>query len=343
MKKIQLILLSGGSGKRLWPLSNAVKSKQFLEILQSPDKKKESMIRRIFRQIKESAIDAEVSITTNKPQAELLSTQLGTNTNIIAEPERRDTFPAIALAASYLKYEKKLSDDTPVVVMPVDPYTDLTYFDAIKTMASELYAENADLVLMGIKPTSPSPNFGYIIPEKSGSGTSAKVECFREKPSVENAENFIKDGALWNGGVFAFRLGYIIKSICKYISSNKYDDILSEYSSLPKTSFDYEIVEKARSVRVVKFSGQWKDLGTWNSLCQEIQTPTVGKNIFCDKSDGTHIINELNIPILCIGIEDAVIVATKDGILISRKNLSDSIKNYPQIFSSDKLGTQMAK
>lgn len=145
---MQLVLLSGGSGKRLWPLSNDSYSKQFLRLLPAPDGGEESMVQRVVRQIKSSALGADITIATGESQRDAISCQLGDTVGVVTEPERRDTFPAIALACLYLSKQKGCAADEPVVVMPSDPYIDDSYFDAIDRMVEAVKGDVANLVPM---------------------------------------------------------------------------------------------------------------------------------------------------------------------------------------------------
>ena len=329
MKKINIILLSGGSGKRLWPLSNGVRSKQFLKVLKSPTGEYESMVQRIARQITESKLDASITVATGVSQLDSIASQLGDLVEVVAEPERRDTFPAIALATSYLFKEKNCSPDEVVVVMPIDPYTELGYFQTIAKMAQAVEENIADLVLMGIEPNEPSTKFGYIVPAHND-GSILPVARFTEKPTEQVAKNLIENGALWNGGVFAFKLGYLLDIAKKYVQLNSFDEIRNHYKDLPKISFDYEVAEKAKSIAVVKFKGQWKDLGTWNSLLEEIPEKAIGNVVMDDSTTGTKAINELPIPMICLGLKDSVVVASADGIFIGDKESSVSLKAYAE-------------
>ena len=153
---MNIILLSGGSGKRLWPLSNDIRSKQFIKAFQNEQGELESMVQRVYRQITEVDAEAKVTIATSKKQVSQINNQLGDKVNICVEPDRRDTFPAICLAATYLHDVQGASADEPVIVCPVDPYVENTYFEALKEL-SDLAAEgNANLTLLGIEPTYPS-------------------------------------------------------------------------------------------------------------------------------------------------------------------------------------------
>ena len=326
---MQLIFLSGGSGKRLWPLSNNARSKQFLPLLEGPDGKMESMVQRVVRQAREAKLEADITFATNAAQRDSIINQLGESVDIVAEPERRDTFPAIALAASYLHFVKRCPDEEVVVVMPSDPYTELGYFQTIAKMAQEVAHDTAELVLMGITPTYPSEKYGYIVPSSKGGNDNAKrVERFTEKPTVAVAEELLRLGALWNGGVFAFKVGYLMNIVRKYILSKSFADTYSRYTEFPKISFDYEVAEKATSVAVVPYTGKWKDLGTWNTLTEELSHESIGNVLLGDANDNTHVINELEVPVFCNGLKDTVVACSPDGILVCSKDKSETIKKY---------------
>ena len=326
---MQIILLSGGSGKRLWPLSNNARSKQFLPLLQSPAGDSESMVQRVVRQIGESRLSGTITIATNSSQRDIIINQLGDEVDIVTEPERRDTFPAIALAAGYLSMAKKCSNDEVVVVMPCDPYTETKYFDVIADMVEAVENNAADLVLMGITPTCPSTKFGYVVPcSEDAEKSILRVKRFTEKPDVQRAEALLNEGALWNGGVFAFRLGYMVNVLEKYITASSFEELHSRYGELPKISFDYEVAEKAESVAVLPFNGKWKDLGTWNSLTEELSSKAIGNVALGEQTENTHVINELGMPVFCNGVKDIVVASSPDGILVCGKEYSENIKNY---------------
>lgn len=326
---MQIILLSGGSGKRLWPLSNNARSKQFLPLLQSPSGDTESMVQRVVRQIGESRLSGAITIATNSTQRDIIINQLGDEINIVTEPERRDTFPAIALATGYLSKAKKCSNDEVVVIMPCDPYTETEYFDVIADMVTAVENNTADLVLMGITPTHPSTKFGYVVPfPEEKTKEILRVKRFTEKPDATRAEALLAEGALWNGGVFAFRLGYMVNILEKYITTDTFEELHNRYSELPKISFDYEVAEKAESVAVLPFNGKWKDLGTWNSLTEELSSNAIGNVALGEETENTHVVNELGIPVFCNGVKDIVVASSPDGILVCGKEYSENIKNH---------------
>ncbi len=330
---MKIILLSGGSGRRLWPLSNHTRSKQFLKLLSSPSGDLESMVQRIVRQIGESGVEADITIATSATQYDLIVNQLGSEVNIVTEPERRDTFPAIALSASYLIKESQCDLDQVVVVMPSDSYVESGYFAAIAKMVKVVESGAAEMVLMGITPTEPSTKFGYIVPQSSTVGVDGvddvkMVERFTEKPDEQRAKELLEQGAMWNGGVFAFKLRHIAQIIERYIVADSFGEIRSRYSEFKKISFDYEVVEKAESIAMVPYSGAWSDLGTWNSLSERIEDCVIGNVATDGECRGSHIINELDMPIICLGAEDLIVAASPDGILVSHKESSVELKGY---------------
>lgn len=327
---MNIILLSGGSGKRLWPLSNDVRSKQFIKIFKQEDGSYESMVQRVYHQIKKVDTEATVTIATSKTQVSAIHNQLGQDVGISVEPCRRDTFPAIALATAYLVDVQKVSPEESVVVCPVDPYVEADYFEALKRLSTQADKGEANLVLMGIEPTYPSEKYGYIIPKSSDE--TAMVATFKEKPTADVAKEYIAQGALWNGGVFAYKLKYVMEIAHKLIDFVDYHDLFAKYETLPKISFDYAVVEKEDRIQVQRFSGQWKDLGTWNTLTEAMQDAVVGKGVLNDNCSNVHIVNEMDVPVLAMGLHDVVISASPEGILVSDKEQSSYIKPFVDKF-----------
>ena len=323
---MNIILLSGGSGKRLWPLSNDIRSKQFLKLFKKEDGTYESMVQRVYSAIKRVDSKAVVTIATSKSQVSVINNQLGKNVNISIEPCRKDTFPAIALATAYLHDIQKVDENEAVVVCPVDPYVDDSFFKALEMLGRQAEKKEANLVLMGMEPTYPSEKYGYIIPKDKNN--TSEVLKFKEKPDAETAMGYIKQGALWNGGVFAYRLKYVLNKAHELIDFKDYYDLFAKYETLNRISFDYAVVEKEPKIQVIRFSGQWKDLGTWNTLTEAMNENIIGKAVMNEKCSNVHIINETNIPMLAMGLHDVVISAGPDGILISDKGESSYIKPF---------------
>lgn len=333
---MNIILLSGGSGKRLWPLSNDIRSKQFIKIFKKPEHDVpmgteytgdyESMVQRIYRQIKTVDPKATVTIATSKSQVSAIHNQLGEDVGVSIEPCRRDTFAAIALATAYLHDEKGVSSDEAVVVCPVDPYVDESYFECIEKLCIQAQNGDANLVLMGIEPTYPSEKYGYIKPAKSA---DSKVGyTFTEKPSKEKAEEYIAEGALWNGGVFAYKLSYVLNKSKELLGTDSYEYLFNNYESLKKISFDYAVVEQETNIEVINYNGTWKDLGTWNTLTEAMEGNVIGDARLNETCENVHVINEMGVPILVMGGKDLVVSASPEGILVSDKEQSSYIKPF---------------
>lgn len=316
---MNIVLLSGGSGTRLWPLSNEARSKQFLKIFRDENGDSESMVQRMYRMICDVNKDAHITIATSQIQVASIRNQLGDNVDISIEPCRRDTFPAIALSVAYLHNIKGVSLNDSVVVCPVDPLVDKGYFEVLK----ELYesTDTANLCLMGIEPTYPSEKYGYIIPKEN------EAE-FKEKPTLDKAKEYLKQGALWNGGVFAFKVKYLLDKAKELCGTSNYQELFDNYEKLEKISFDYAVAEKEKSIKVIKYSGEWKDLGTWNTFTEAMTEPTGGNVVLGEDCKNVHAVNELSIPVVALGLKDVVVAASPDGILVSDKTASSQLKRY---------------
>ncbi|MGM9679886.1 MAG: sugar phosphate nucleotidyltransferase [Eubacteriales bacterium] len=321
---MNVILLSGGSGKRLWPLSNDIRSKQFIKIFKTADGEYESMVQRVYRQIRQVDPSATVTVATSKSQVSALHNQLGDGVGISVEPCRRDTFPAIALATAYLHEVRGIGPDEAVVVCPVDPYVGDDYFESLFALGRQADKGDANLVLMGIEPTYPSEKYGYILP--TDQDKISYVAAFKEKPDVRTAQDYIAKGALWNGGVFAYRLGYVLKIARELLGVDGYRELYDRYAELPKISFDYAVVEKEPKIQVLRYDGPWKDLGTWNTLTEAMEEPTVGEAVLSETCENVHVVNELNVPVVCMGLHNVVVSASPEGILVSDKEQSSYIK-----------------
>lgn len=331
---MNIVLLSGGSGKRLWPLSNDIRSKQFIKLFKNEDKY-ESIVQRVYRQIVAVDKNAKITIATSKSQVSTIKNQLGEKISICVEPCRKDTFPAIVLAMTYLHDILGVENDEAVVVCPVDPYVDNTYYEAVKQLQCLAEEGKTNLTLMGIEPTYPSEKYGYIIPEDDENVSNVKK--FREKPDIQTAQKYLKQNALWNAGIFAFKLGYLLDKAHNLMEFDDYYDLLSKYDALTKISFDYAVVKKETSIQVLRYSGDWKDVGTWNMMSEVMADATKGNVILDETCENTNAINELNIPILCMGCKNMIIAASGDGILISDKESSAYMKPYVEKIETEAM------
>ena len=316
---MNIIILSGGSGKRLWPLSNGVRAKQFLRVLPG-EEGAESMIERMVRRLRKTFPEAALTVAAPENQLPQLRRRLGDEIRICTEPQQRDTFSAAALACAFLR-ESGVSPEETVLICPVDPLVEESYYSCLERIYRRAADGETKLMLMGIRPDHPSDQYGYILLEEG------KVTGFREKPDRDTAEEYIRSGALWNGGVFAFRLGYLLKIMERETGAKTYAELLSRYSALPSVSFDIAVTEKEKDLGVECYDGSWKDLGTWDALTGAMDRPLSGNAVLAESED-THVINELKTPLIVLGISHAVVAATPDGILVADKKKSRVLKNY---------------
>lgn len=330
---MHIILLSGGSGKRLWPLSNGTRAKQFLQLLPSPNGVRESMVQRVVRQLQECGLSENIHFATSLAQKDQLCNQITGNIQYITEPDHRGTLPAIALSVLHLFENQNCDRDETILVMPCDSFVNNEYYDALKRAIRVIESRSAKFTLLGIHPTSEIPftRYGYIFAEPPADPTNpndfCKVIRFYEKPEPEVARTLIMQGALWNAGVFVFKLGDMLDTVHQQFGDTNYTDLYSRYSELPKLSFDRMIIEKETNLAVVRYSGKWKDLGSWNSLLEETNVREMGNVMIGQDVVNTHIINELDQPLLCVGTHNMVVAATSDGILVSRKDISGTLKH----------------
>ena len=328
---MHIVLLSGGSGKRLWPLSNDIRSKQFIPLFRQSDGTRQSMAQRVCGQVGHAIPDAEITIATSKAQVSALRSQLGDMVDICVEPCRRDTFPAIALVSAYLHDVKGVAPDEAVAVCPVDPYVEDAYFASVRYLAQLAGEGAADLMLMGIEPAYPSEKYGYIVPQDKEN--VSRVLSFREKPDEAAAKEYIEQGALWNSGVFAYCLGYVLERSQVLLGCSDYETLLSTYDRLEKISFDYAVVERERNIGVLRYAGAWKDIGTWNTLTEIMEEPTLGDVTTDDRCSGTYVVNELDVPILVMGGQNLIVAASPEGILVADKAASSHMKPYVEQIS----------
>lgn len=307
-------------------MSNDIRSKQFIPLLRNEKGEYESMAQRVYRQLLMADPNVQITIATSKSQVSTIHNQIGDGVSVCVEPSRRDTFPAIALAAAYLHDEKNVDESECVVVCPVDPFVDDGYYQVVQSLEGLVKEDKASLTLLGVEPTYPSDKYGYIIPETDDAVSGVREFC--EKPDTRRAKEYLAQDALWNSGVFAFRLKYLIDKLHEMISYTDYRDLYAKYDALPCTSFDYVVAEHEESIQVVRYGGEWKDIGTWNMMAEVMADVSKGNVIQDDTCRNTQVVNELDVPILCMGCKDMVIAASCDGILVTDKERSGYMKPY---------------
>lgn len=326
-----IVLLSGGSGKRLWPLSNDLCSKQYIKLMNHDESaadsdEKCSMLQRVFGQLRNAGLSENTIVCASSAQVELIESQLDGAAEVAVEPMRRDTFPAVMLSCAYLLSQKGAKPEDVVAFLPVDPYTTGEFFQRIKRLGEYIASSDQTIGLLGGVPTYPSTKYGYIVPQK-GEGELLAVEGFREKPDEPTAEELVENGALWNCGVFCFKLSMAAQWLEKYGVGTDYEQMMADYEKLPRKSFDYEVLEHWEKIVAIKYDDVWKDLGTWNTLTEEMQENSIGDVTWDDTCENSHAINVLGVPMVVMGAKNMVIAASHDGILVADKHQSSYIKD----------------
>lgn len=284
-----------------------------------------SMLQRVFGQLKAADLSGNTIVCASDSQVELIESQLNGVAEVAVEPARRDTFPAVMLSCAYLLSEKGAKGNDVVAFLPVDPYATIHFFEQIKKLGEYIEKQDGVIGLLGGVPTYPSTKYGYILPENDD-GEMLRVKGFREKPDEEVAKELVAQGGLWNCGVFCFQLHMAERWLGKYGVAADYETVAANYERLPKKSFDYEVLEHWDHIAAVKYNDIWKDLGTWNTLTEEMPEKSIGDVTWDGTCENSHAINVLGIPMVVMGAKNMVIAASHDGILVADKHQSSYIK-----------------
>lgn len=303
---MKIVLLSGGKGKRLWPLSTDNVPKQFVPLFNDAS----SMLKKTYDSIVENYGVNNIYIATGNGYKDEVLNEIKEFKNFILEPAYIGTFGAILNIAIYLKEIEKVSNDEIISIVPIDHDVDKKFYKILVDAKKTIENEKSDICLIGIKPTFPSTQYGYII------NSNNRVLSFKEKPDIELAAKLIVDNALWNSGIVNFRLGKILQIAKQYLNYSSYDDFLNKYTLLPHKSFDTEVLEKESNLLVISCDAHWNDLGTWDRLSSKIST---------SDDYNTNVINFENKKVVNEGIENAIIVNTHNGIKLMKKNINNNV------------------
>lgn len=209
---------------------------------------------------------------------------------------------------------------------PADMFVDDEFFGLFHQFPGVLAASQAELVLLGTRPAHPSDQYGYIVPGNEAGGAYFPVKRFEEKPGISRAQQLIQENALWNCGVFAFPLRCMLAHLEQMGLPIEVTAFTARYPGLPVRSFDQEIAERSSKAVVLRHEGEWRDLGSWESLTAQLRRPVVGLGGIWGECAGTHIVNELKIPLHVIGVSGIVAVGSPEGILIAGKREANAIK-----------------
>lgn len=343
------LIMAGGKGTRFWPLSTEEKPKQFLNLIGE-----ETMIQMTVNRIKPIIPIERIFVCTGERYVDLVKEQLPQlpESNIIVEPEGRNTAPCIALSAFVIKRYFKNAN---MVVLPSDHLIkDEDEFRNVIKSADE-FVNNHDeaIITLGMEPTRAETGYGYIRygndERKSNNHKVIKVDAFVEKPNKEKAEEYLKEGNyLWNGGMFLWSVDNILKQIKKYsndtykalqrleeVSEESMQSFINDnYEYTEATSIDYAVLEKSKDIYVVPSNFGWDDVGSWEALDRyrekDAYNNIVSNNVKVIESKSNMAINN-DKKIVMIGIEDIVTVETDDAIFITHRNYMDKLKEYQSI------------
>jgi len=339
-------IMAGGIGSRFWPKSRTSYPKQFLDILNTG----KTLIQWTYERYLDFIPIENIYIVTSSEYVDIIQHQLPNikPENIIAEPSRKNTAPCIA----YMSFKLLMKDpDAALIVAPSDHIVlDTQTFKSVALKGLNFANKTASFVTLGIKPTHPNTGYGYIQHEQEVVDDDIyKVKTFTEKPNLELAKTFVASGDfLWNAGIFIWRVDDVIKAFERYQpemyelfaaekdrfntleEKNAIDNI---YPQCTNISIDYAIMEKADNVYVIPSSFGWSDLGTWNSAYDNLEkdylgNAVTGKNVMVIDAAKCMVSVDDGKLVLLQGVEDLIIIDTKDALLICKKENEQKIKEY---------------
>lgn len=343
---MKFVILAGGHGKRLWPLSTKEKPKQFHAFLSERSLLQEAFDRLSFVE------PSDIFVATNKEYVDLVREQLPELPvqNLISEPDLRDTAPCMSFATKYLE-SLFGPEETMSIIYADHRITELTTFEEKIREAHKIAEENGKITIVEVPAKDPNPNLGYVKLGQQLSPDTYELDRFTEKPDLATAQQFVESGNyLWNTGLYTWKIGTLLEYIEKFAPEiseilNKISDFHNckpEYSSFPKISLDYALMEKIdpKNVIIVEADLGWSDIGTWETLFNEVaSSPTenlIQANAHTADTTGTIIISEdKDKKIVISSQEDMVVVNTKDAILVCPRHESKKIKQILEEISKE--------
>ena len=339
-KKIQPVIMCGGAGTRVWPESRETMPKQFIALVGPRSTFQDTALR-----VASEAFEAPLVITNHEYRF-LVKEQLaeiGVKATIVTEPARRDSGPAVAVAAALAA---KKSPETVVALFASDHViTKQDEFLAVSARAAAA-AEKGFIVTLGVKPTEPAIGYGYIRPGEAIAGTEAvRVEAFVEKPKREVAESYVAAGYLWNSGNFFFRADVMLEELNAFepemveaasqaIACAKRDlGFLAldgeTFNRAPKKSIDYAVMERTQRAAVVPADIGWSDVGNWDAVWKLSERDARGNSIYGEgvtiDSDNVHV-RSTGLITATVGVKDVIVVSTQDAVLVLGRDRGDDVK-----------------
>lgn len=343
---IQAVILAGGSGTRLWPISREQLPKQFLSIDGG-----NTLLEATINRLQPLVTQENVLIVTKKDYAQGEAYHALNPYHTLLEPEGRNTAPAIALAASWLT---RNGDDPIMVVLPADHVIkDAAQFQQSLQKAVEA-ALGGRLVTFGITPSHPDTGFGYIQAGEAQDDNILTVQRFAEKPDAETAERFLAEGGYyWNSGMFVWRASTILKEINQYLpevtavlnditstweKGNNTDAIVENFLHMPNISIDYGVLEKTDNVALIPCDIGWSDVGSWDAVYEVSEkdadnNATQGNVITVDSRN--NLIHSNKRLVSAIGVEDLNIIETADAVLVTKRGESQRVREIVDVLKDN--------
>ncbi len=339
---MNVIILAGGGGVRLWPLSTHAFPKQFLHLTGE-----DSLLQATVRRFVEAPFVKRILVATSGNYEELVQKQLQRvdpegRCEVLVEPCRKNTGAAIAFAVRYLVEVVGVAPSEPILVLPSDHVIEprAVFLRSIEQAVSTV--SQGRIVLFGIRPTKPETGFGYIRVGQPFDHNSFHVLAFIEKPSVPRALGFIKSREYyWNAGIFGFTASSLFEELQIYAPrlGDSYAALRTSYHELPDSSIDYALMEKTQKLVVCPLAVEWSDVGSWDSVYEMMEKDhnhnAVQGNVLAIDTKNSLILGGKKL-ISTIGLEDLLIVETEDAIFISKKGASQRVKELVQALNDKK-------
>ena len=338
------LILAGGSGQRFWPISRDARPKQLLKLF--GDK---TLLELTIERLEGLIPKKNILILTNKQQEASVRAIIKDlpAENIVAEPEKRDTGPAIALAVGWVVARDPMAT---MIVLPADHLIkDQAEFQRVLSNAALAAEKSGSLVTVGIKPTWPCPSYGYVERGRRASIGGLddlpvwEVTRFREKPNPDLAEHFIGQGNFsWNAGMFIWTIPAIFSELSRHCrvladfvselrgSKDFAATIANQFGKLPKLSIDYALMEKASRVLNIEATFDWDDVGNWTSVGRYLKCDGDGNQHNCafsqQDADNNLVFTQTGQHVALIGVQDLIVVASEDGLLVASRSKAENIK-----------------